>query len=107
MSMYHRSWEYARVGDYHRNLEPNWSYTPTYLRKLDLARRFIESRSPNRKIVDLACGEGLLVEEFRQRGWEIEGLDLNYESEFVRRGDVRKLPYVDLSTGSVLFLDTL
>jgi len=30
----YRSWEYARHGDYHRNLDPNWSYTPTYLRKM-------------------------------------------------------------------------
>lgn len=33
-------WEYARKGDYHRKLDPNWSYTPTYLRKMHYVRSF-------------------------------------------------------------------
>jgi hypothetical protein len=36
-----RGWEYARKGDCHRNLDPNWSYTLTYLRKMQHARRFL------------------------------------------------------------------
>jgi SAM-dependent methyltransferase len=70
-------------------------------------RKFLESLPCSVKIVDAGCGEGVLVEEFRQRGRDIEGLDLNYESEFVRRGDVRDMPYPDASLDVVLFLDTL
>lgn len=103
----YRGWEYARIGDYHRKLDPNWSYTPTYLRKMTFVRQFIESIPCDMKILDAACGEGVLVEEFRQKGWDIEGLDLNYESELVRRGDVRDMPYPDASFDAVLFLDTL
>jgi glycosyltransferase involved in cell wall biosynthesis/SAM-dependent methyltransferase/predicted O-methyltransferase YrrM len=103
----YRGWEYARLGDYHKNLDPNWSYTPTYLKKMAFVRQFVHSQSRAAKILDVACGEGVLVEEFREKGWHIEGLDLNYESECVRRGDVRNLPYPDACFDAVLFLDAL
>ena len=103
----YRSWRYARIGDYHRNLDPHWPYTPTYLRKMEFVRSVIESSPAKGKILDVGCGEGVLVEEYRHKGWDIEGLDLNYESEFVRRGDVRGLPYLDATFDIVLFLDTL
>ncbi len=105
--MTYRGWEYARVGDYHKNLDPNWSYTPTYLQKMAFVSQFIQSLPRAAKVLDVGCGEGVLVEEFRQKGWDIEGLDLNYESESVRRGDVREIPYPDASFDTVLFLDTL
>lgn len=105
---YYRNWEYARIGDYHRNLDPNWSYTPTYLRKMAFVRNFIAAQSRGIKILDVACGEGLLVEEFRQKGWQIEGIDLNYESEYVKRGDVCNMPYyLNASYDLVLFLDAM
>lgn len=102
---HYSSWEYARLGDYHRNLDPNWSYTPTYLQKMSEVRKFVESLPIKAKILDVACGEGVLVEEFRQKGWDIEGIDLNYQSEFVRRGDVCDLPYNNGEFDIVLFLD--
>lgn len=103
----YRGWEYARLGDYHKNLDPNWSYTPTYLQKMGFVGQFIQSQPHTAAILDVACGEGVLVEEFRQKGWLIDGLDLNYESKCVRRGDVRDLPYPDASFDTVLFLDAL
>jgi len=102
-----RAWLYAERGDYHRNLDPNWSYTPTYLRKMAFVRQFMMSVPQDSKILDVGCGEGVLVEELSQKGWEIEGIDLNYESKFVRRGDVLDLSYADGSFDLVLFLDTL
>jgi len=59
------------------------------------------------RILDVGCGEGVLVEEFSQKGWKIAGIDLNYESEYVRRGDALNMPYPDASFDIVLFLDTL
>lgn len=102
-----RNWEYARIGEYHKNLDPNWSYTPTYLRKMAFIRRHIESHPKSIKILDAACGEGVLVEDFRQKGWNIKGIDLNYESEYVQRGDVCNMPYKSASMDLVLFLDAL
>src|SRR6266498_5010735 len=87
--------------------DPNWSYTPTYLQKMAFVEQFIESQPHNAKILEVACGEEVLVEEFGKKGWHIEGLDLNYESGCVRRGDVRNLPYPDACFDAVLFLDAL
>lgn len=103
----YRAWEYARKGDYHRNLDPNWSYTPTYLQKMSFVRQFIEGIPRHWCILDAGCGEGVLVEEFRKKGRNIQGLDLNYESEFVCRGDIRAMPYSDAAFDVVLLLDTL
>jgi len=55
-----RGWEYARKGDYHRNLDPNWSYTPTYLRKMHHIRRFLSGLPKEVPILDVGCAEGAL-----------------------------------------------
>lgn len=102
-----RGWEYAVQGDYHRNLDPNWSYTPTYLRKREKVRQFMMSIDKASLVVDVGCGEGVIVEEFLAKGYNIVGIDANYESEFVRKGDARNLPFPDGSVGAVLLLDVL
>ena len=102
-----RGWEYARQGDYHRNIDPNWSYTPTYLQKLAYVDAFVETLPPDAAIVDVGCGEGVLVEKYAAQGRHITGIDLNYESRWVRRGDVRCLPFADESVDALFFLDAL
>lgn len=103
---WYRAWEYARVGDYHKNLDPNWSYTPTYLKKMNYIRKFLDSLPKESKILDAGCGEGVLVEEYRNKGYEIEGIDLNYESQYVRRGDILDMTiYKDNTFDVVLMLD--
>ena len=101
-----RGWEYAKHGDYHRNLDPNWSYTATYLRKMAHTRRWIRHLPAHAKILDAGCGEGILVEEGRAQNRDIVGLDLNYESEFVQRGDVCEMPFADASFDAAIFHDT-
>lgn len=101
----YRAWEYATKGDYHKNLDPNWSYTPTYLRKMKYISRFIDNLPKEAKILDAGCGEGVLVEEYKQKGYSIEGIDLNYESEYVRRGNILELPYSENTFDVVLCLD--
>ena len=101
----YRGWVYATCGDYHRNLDPNWSYTPTYLRKMAFVRHKVHELDEDARILDAGCGEGVLVEEFRTQGFQIEGLDLNYESEHVRRGSVLDMPYEDGAFDAVLLLD--
>lgn len=102
-----RDWEYERLGDYHRDLDPNWAYTPTYLGKMRHVRAFMKGIVPGSKVLDTCCGEGVLVDTYRHRGFDIVGLDLNYESERVTRGDVRDMPYPDESFDAVMFLDAL
>jgi len=50
-------WEYARKGDYHRKLDPNWSYTPTYLRKMNHIRRFLSGLPKKVSILDAAVAK--------------------------------------------------
>ena len=100
-----RGWEYAKKGNYHKNLDPNWSYTPTYLKKMEFVRKFISKLPKKTRILDAGCGEGVLVEEFRLKGYLIEGIDLNYESEYVHRGNILDMPYSEDSFEVVLLLD--
>lgn len=101
----HRGWDYATKGDYHRNLDPNWSYTPTYLRKMELIRAKIRQLGHSAHILDAGCGEGVLVEQFRAEGYNIQGIDLNYESDFVQRGSILQMPYASETFQAVLMLD--
>jgi len=104
---YFRGWKYKTCGDYHRNLDLNWSYALSYIKKIDFIRRFIEKLPHNTRILDAGCGEGVLVEEFSSKGYSIVGFDLNYESKYVRRGNILAMPYQNDSFDIVLLLDIL
>jgi SAM-dependent methyltransferase len=103
--VFERSWFYATHGDYHRNLDLNWSYAPTYLRKREIVRTFMAGVTRSGLILDIGCGEGVIVEEFAAEGYNIVGIDLNYASGLVRKGDVLNLEFADMSAEAVLFLD--
>ncbi len=100
-----RGWVYADLGDYHRNVDPNWSYTPTYLRKRHKVREFMARVPKSDLVIDAGCGEGVVVEEFVEKGYNIIGVDANYEGASVLRGDVRNLQFADASAGAMLLLD--
>ena len=103
---YYRGWDYAHRGDYHQRLDPHWAYTPTYLRKMKYVRCYLDGLNNNVRILDVGCGEGVLVEEYRSKGFKIEGLDLNYSSPCVRRGSVLEMSfYEEERFTAVLMLD--
>lgn len=93
--------------EYHKNLDQDWSYYPTYLAKMKFVREYIKNVSKDCKILDIGCGEGVLVEEMSKMGYDIIGVDKNYSSEFVKQGDITKLPFPDESFGLVICLDVL
>jgi 2-polyprenyl-3-methyl-5-hydroxy-6-metoxy-1,4-benzoquinol methylase len=99
--------EYAERGEYHKLLDPNWSYYPIYIRKLALVDGLISELAPDAKILDAGCGEGVLVEKYRSQNRDISGCDLNYESEFVDKMDILNMPYEDGRFDMVLFLDVI
>lgn len=101
-----RQGEYAARGDYHRALDPDWDFLPTYLAKLARVRRYLDALPSSTRVLDAGCGEGVLVEEYAAR-LAIEGLDPNYESPVVRRGSLLALPYADGTFDRVLCLDVL
>lgn len=102
-----RTGEYATRGDYHRQLDKRWAYYPVYVEKMRLVRRFLDALPPTARILDVGCGEGLLVEEYRTQGRDITGLDLHYESPAVRRGDITRLPFESGTFDVVLALDVI
>lgn len=105
--MTERTGEYAARGDYHRHLDRRWAYYPVYVEKMRVVRTFLDVLPPGSRILDVGCGEGLLVEEYRTRGRDIVGLDLHYESVAVRRGDITQMPFADGAFDIVLALDVI
>ncbi|MEZ5318022.1 MAG: class I SAM-dependent methyltransferase [Vicinamibacterales bacterium] len=101
-----RTGEYAERGDYHRELSPDWEFYPTYLAKLSLVRAYLGALPAGTTVLDAGCGEGVLVEEFRDR-LAIEGVDANYSSDRVRAASLLALPYPDASFARGLCLDVL
>ena len=100
------SGEYAERGEYHRNLSPDWEFYPTYLAKLDRVRSYLRALPAGSRVLDAGCGEGVLVDEFRER-LAIEGIDPHYEGAHVRRGSLAALPYADGAFDRALCLDVL
>ncbi|HEY9688067.1 MAG TPA: methyltransferase domain-containing protein [Coleofasciculaceae cyanobacterium] len=108
MSQPVRKEEYARQGEFHRNLNPNWSYYPIYVNKVELIDALLNRYGCNRgKILDAGCGEGVLVEKYAGIGWDIVGVDKNYASEHVQEGSITELPFADQNFGTVMALDVL
>lgn len=101
-----RQGEYAARGEYHRALDPDWDYYPTYLAKLARVRRFLDALPAATRVLDAGCGEGVLVDEYAGR-LDMVGLDANYASERVRRGSLVDLPFDTASFDAALCLDVL
>lgn len=104
--MQQRLGEYADRGDYHEHHDPNWKYLPVYLAKRERVEKFLSGHK-NSRIIDLGCGEGVLVKHFRSLGYDIVGVDLHYESEFVRRASILDTGEPPASYDIVLCMDVI
>ncbi len=103
-----RKGEYSRQGEFHRNLDPNWSYYPIYINKVEAIDGLLRKYGCNHgKILDAGCGEGVLVEKYAAQGWDITGVDKNYASEFVQEGSITEMPFADDRFDTLLCLDVL
>ena len=98
--------EYKEKGNYHKKLDKNWKYLPIYLEKIKVINNIL-NKSKNLKILDAGCGEGVLVNEYKKKGFDITGLDLNYASKNVKTGDIKKMPFKNQEFDLVLCLDVL
>lgn len=99
--------EYQERGDYHRHLDKSWRYYPVYMEKMHYVRDFIDSLDPATKILDLGCGEGLLVEEYHDKGYDVAGIDLNYQSKLVKKGSITQIAEDDEQFDLVMLLDVI
>lgn len=102
-----RDGEYQIKGDYHKELDNGWRYYPVYIAKMDYLTKYLEGIPKNAKILDAGCGEGVLVEKYREMGYDIRGLDLNYSSEYVTEGNLLNIPFENETFDIVLCLDVI
>jgi 2-polyprenyl-3-methyl-5-hydroxy-6-metoxy-1,4-benzoquinol methylase len=102
-----RSGEYRTGGEYHREIDKNWKYYPIYLAKMQFIEKYFAKISKNAEMLDVGSGEGVLVEKFRELGYNIIGVDLNYASKYVIKGDMTKLPFKNETFGYILCLDVI
>jgi SAM-dependent methyltransferase len=105
--MKNRDSEYAWRGDYHIDLNPNWVYLPVYLEKMTYVHHFLDGCSPTQKILDAGCGEGVMVKEYRDRGLDIIGMDMNYGSEYVITGNILETGFAAEQFDIVMNLDVI
>jgi len=101
--------EYVERGEYHRYLDPNWSYYPYYIAKMNYVLSYIKNNvNQNSKILDVGCGDGVLVEKLRKDGYKNTfGIDSNFASKDVILGNILNLPFKNKSFDIVLCLDVL
>ena len=101
------SGEYTARGEYHKNLDKNWPFYPVYIEKMKLVKNFLAKEGRGKKILDLGCGEGALVEEIREQGCDIIGADANYESKLVLKREITNTGFADNDFDTVFCLDVL
>lgn len=99
--------EYALRGDYHRHLDPHWSYAPIYRRKLEWLDARMKDVPSDARVLDVGSGEGAIVDRYRERGHEAVGVDAFYSSEYIQKADLRQLPFEDGRFDVALCLDVL
>ena len=99
--------DYAERGDYHRRLDPHWSYAPIYVRKVRWVDAMMASLPDGARVLDAGAGEGALVDRYREKGHDIVGIDSAYESDTVKKADLLSLPFDEGAFDAVLLLDVL
>lgn len=108
ISLKEQSGEYISKGNYHKKLDTNWKYYPVYLaKKKYILTKCLELNHKGMKFLDAGCGEGVIVDELNGSGVNIIGLDMNYHSKLVKRGDITKMPFKNNSFDVILCLDVL
>jgi 2-polyprenyl-3-methyl-5-hydroxy-6-metoxy-1,4-benzoquinol methylase len=98
---------YKERGEYHKHLDTKWNCYHLYIHKRKIIRNLFKNIPKNKKILDLGCGEGVHVEYFTKRGWNIKGLDLNYSSKYVTKGDALNTKFKANSFDIILCLDLI
>ena len=102
-----RNGEYNIKGEYHREIDKNWRYYPIYVSKMQIIEKYFTKISKDDGILDIGSGEGVLVEKFRNGGYNIVGIDLNYASKYVIQGNATILPFKNESFHYILCLDVI
>ena len=103
-----RAGEYAKRGDYHKELDPTWSYYPIYIRKMEWIETYVrEHVSKECYLLDAGCGEGVFVEKLSSLGYRVVGIDKHYSSDLVQQGDLLDIPFAPETFEVVFCLDVI
>ena len=99
-------------GEHLKKINPHWtyekwSYRYTFEAKMKYIIKLLSQVPKHCQILDAGCGQGLLVEEFRKKGYDIQGIDAFYSSELVRQDDILKNGFADNTFDVILCLDVI
>jgi len=100
------SGEYESKGNYHKILDTNWKYYPVYVEKMRIVDRYLRDKN-NLKIIDVGCGEGVMVKKYRALCYDIVGLDQNYQSPNITKGSILNIPIATDTFDLVTCLDVI
>lgn len=97
-------------GDHLKKINPNWTYKKwSYRHTFEAKMRYITSLKipKDKKILDAGCGQGLLVEHFINKGYDIKGIDAFYGSDYVKKGDLLKSGFKEETFDAIFCLDVI
>jgi SAM-dependent methyltransferase len=75
--------------------------------KMRWVRKLLDDLPKDTSILDVGCGEGVLVNLYRKIGYGIWGVDRNYISQWIVPGDAKRLPFATDIFDVVLLLDVI
>ena len=104
--------KWAINGDHLKKINPNWtfdkwSYRHTFIDKMRYIEKFLLNQNKKLKILDVGCGQGLLVKHFHELGYDIKGIDKEYSSNLVMKQDIFKNKIKKNSYDLILCLDVI
>ncbi|MBI4152733.1 class I SAM-dependent methyltransferase [Candidatus Woesearchaeota archaeon] len=105
-------YEQLYSGEHLQKINPKWtfqkwSYRHTFVAKMEYVTRLLKKTPKTHKILDAGCGQGLLVEYLRKRGYDVRGIDAFYGSEYVQKGDLLQNDLPNASFDLILCLDVI
>src|SRR3990167_6702697 len=94
------NYEQLYSGEHLKKINPKWtyqkwSYRHTFAAKMKYVTKLLQKTAKTNKILDAGCGQGLLVQHFQRRGYNITGIDAFYGSEYVHKGDLLQNDFPD------------
>lgn len=106
------NYEKLYSGEHLKKINPNWSfkkwsYRHTFVTKMKYVTGLLQKIPSGAKILDAGCGQGLLVEELRKKGYDARGIDAFYGSEYVHKGDLLQNSFPDNTFDVIFCLDVI
>ncbi|MBW3003722.1 class I SAM-dependent methyltransferase [Candidatus Woesearchaeota archaeon] len=104
--------EYRITGEHLKKIDPNWtfekwSYRHTFVAKMKYIDKLLSKISKTAKIFDAGCGQGLLVNKYSDKGFDISGMDIQYQGKHVKKGNILNTGFQANHFDLVLNLDVI